>query len=198
MLPDRDKWKSLVEIHYMTKALLLKAEEIDHDHEFYYPPLVQQRDTLEHIMRAAFALFYPEDFKKTVVGEGQDVSRYATRQMDKAIGHAYRALFDAADWLSIIFREQIHQTLAGYSRQAINTALPDFTPEAQPKIDAICLQIAELRNKKDIGSDDTVISGAEKYTKLVETLEQYWAKVRAAVPLLDLADGFSSSPNSGS
>jgi len=195
MLNDQKKWNSLVKIHNCTKSILLKAEEIDQRHEFFFPPLIQQRDALDHIMRAMFALACPDEFTKTRGAEGTDIEAYATRQLDKAIGHAYRALFDAADWLSIVYREQIRQMLGDYSRQTIHSRFSDMAQCIEPRIDAISTRIAELRMEKDIGNDDQIIAGVVEYQNLLDELEQHWRRVRDMVPELERAE-FASSRQS--
>ena len=99
MFDNPQMWQTIVRVHNATKSLLIKAEEIDPSHQFFYPPIIQQRDALDHIMRAALAWIDPETIKNNS-GNLKDPSEYSKRQLDKALGHVYRAFFDAADWVS--------------------------------------------------------------------------------------------------
>ncbi|MBN1343291.1 MAG: hypothetical protein JXQ73_11460 [Phycisphaerae bacterium] len=188
MAQDGDKWRLIVQVHNMAKALLLKAEEVDPDHEFYYPPLIQQRDALDHIIRAQFALLFPEKLACGVNGQGQSPDEYAARQLDKALGHAYRALFDAGDWLSIIYRERIRGTLTEYSRKTMYSVLPEFSKDIEPRINELSSMIAELRAEKDIGNEGKLIDGPSTYIKLIDELEDLWRRVEQAKPRLDEAE----------
>lgn len=49
---NQDEWRKLCNIYAETKALILRTEEIDPEHELQFAPLVQHRDTLDHIVRA--------------------------------------------------------------------------------------------------------------------------------------------------
>ena len=182
MFEDRSQWELLVQVHNTTKTLLLKTEEVDPVHEFYYPPLMQQRDALDHIMRAAFAWVNPETIasQKDADGKPQDPGKYASRQIDKALGHAYRALFDAADWLSIVFRERIREIMSSYRPATIHAVLPEYRQKIEPDIEKICFEIAKLRNNKDIGNDGGLIGGVQVYCDLIDKLEKHLGVIRDA------------------
>ncbi len=180
MFDDCEKWELIVVVHNTAKSLLIKAEEVDPDHEFYYPPLIQQRDALDHIIRAACAWLNPTELRKNPQGKPPNAAEYIERQMDKALGHAYRALFDAADWLSIVYRERIRETLSSYTTATIHAVLPDYHHVIEPRIEKICFEIAELRKGKDIGSAESITEGVQAYVKLIDELEAFLAKIRDA------------------
>lgn len=198
MFTDQDTWKLLVQAHNYTKFFLLKAEEIDPRHQFFYPPLIQQRDALDHIMRAAFARLYPEEYSSLSDKDRDresDPDKYAERQLDKALGHAYRAMFDAGDWLGIIYRERVRELMAAYSVETINKVLPEFRPKVEPRIEAIGLETAALRGTKDIGNKKFLIKGAEEYKDLIDELEGYWQAAWGARASLDRQEfGQSQEP----
>ncbi len=185
MFQDKEVWKLIVTVHNFTKMLLLKAEEVDPEHEFYYPPLIQQRDTLDHIVRAAFGILYPEKLPPDKEGNAQVPEKYARKQMDKSLGHAYRALFDSADWVSLRYRERIRETMGNYSRQTIRSVLPDYGGVIEPRIEEISLEIAELRKNKDIGNEGKMIREVERYKGLIDELEKYWEQLRQVRPELE-------------
>ena len=186
MFGDEDTWRLLVKIHNYTKLLLLKAEEVDDKFTFFFPPLVQHRDALDHIMRAAYSKVFPAEYAANQEeAEKLDGKDYADRQLDKALGHAYRAFFDAADWLGMVYRERMRIILSGYSAETINDVLNDFAATVQPRIERISLEIAALRGEKDIGNKKKLIGGADKYFDLTEELERYWLRVVDARVELD-------------
>lgn len=194
MFQNAEKWNLLVQLHNYCKSLLLKAEELDPKHEFYFPPLIQQRDALDHIVRAEFALIYPDKLPKGKDGNPEPATEYAEKQMVKAIGHAYRAFFDAADWLSIIVRERIRGVLANYTRKTIYSVLPEYAEQLEPRIDQICLEIATLRKGKDIGHEGKVIDGVEQYIALINELEEHAMKIMQAQPRLDKVEFSGTTP----
>ena len=188
MFDDRTFWQRLVEIHNCTKSFILKAEEVDPQHEFYFPPLIQQRDALDHIVRAATVWVQPPEKHSTKSPD------YIRIQMDKAIGHAYRALFDAVDWLSIIYRERIREHVSLYSRATILKVLPNYYPKIIPRIEEISLKIADLRNAKDVGTGSNMLDNITKYTQLIDELEGFLKTVRDAMVQLEQAESLVSKP----
>ena len=174
MLDHAKMWKTIVRVHNQTKALILFAEELDPQHDFFWPPLVQQRDTLDHIVRAQNALLTIEEKSPE---EKTEASKYIDKQMDKALGHIYRAFFDVADWFSIIIRERIEAIVSQYSRSTILQELPDFAEIVDIPVENICETIAGLRATKDIGTPtDTNI---ESYVATVNQLSEILKTVRS-------------------
>lgn len=180
MANDAEKWDLIVEVHNQTKALILYAEEVDPEHTFFWPPLIQQRDALDHIIRAQRIALHPAQ-----ISEGKGTAdEYVTAQLDKTIGHCYRAFFDVADWFSLIVRERIGSIVSQYSRQTIIAVLPDYSTQIESRVEAICKQIADLRNDKDIGSVG-IIEHVEGYVAVVHELVDCLQRLRDARPKLD-------------
>lgn len=183
------KWDSIIFIHRHTKELVLRAEERDPEHEFYFPPLVQQRDTLDHIVRAEWACLHPEDLSDENRAEPE---KYAILQLDKALGHAYRGFFDIADWYGLRIREEIADILEPYSRGVIARVLPEQVKTYEPRINVICDEIAAIRNGKDIGKS-VLKDHVSEYVDVLNELDRILSLVRNARPDLDKAQEAASN-----
>ena len=184
MADNEEKWDLIIEVHNWTKALILDAEEIDPRHEFFWPPLVQQRDALDHIVRAQRAALHPDQAQ--VKGE-EEAPNYVVMQLDKALGHAYRAFFDVADWFSIIMRERISEVVSQYSRPALLEVMPNYSTEVESRVDDICAAIAKCRMDKDIGGS-MITGNVQTYTKIIEELSEILRRLRSVQPKLDKID----------
>ena len=165
-------WRKIVEIHGHTKVLTLRAEELDKEQEFFFPPVIQQRDAHDHFMRSKAASLGIKDFP-----DDEARRRYIVEHLDKALGHEYRAFFDIADWLALIYRSQISDMMTCYSVQAITSVLPSYYPEIVPFVERIHRQIADIRQKKDIGAGDGVLAQVLEYRQLLEQLDDYWGQI---------------------
>ena len=170
---EADKWEKIVQVHNHAKALILLAEELDPEHTFFLPPVIQQRDALDHVVRAKYAGLHP--------GTRADPAQYALDHLDKALAHEYRAFFDIADWLSILYREKIASALSDYSHEAILAALPDFYTTVYPKFETIYEKVAAVRGAKDIGNETALIDDVEKYRDIIGELSAMWAKIVVSV-----------------
>ena len=76
-------WLRIITIHQYAKDLLIKCEEIDsHQLSGFIQPFKEQRDALEHIMRAQAAFYDINDDISDDVKE-----KYINWNLEKALGH---------------------------------------------------------------------------------------------------------------
>lgn len=166
-----DFWKKIVQIHGHAKALTLRAEELDPKQEIFFPSIIQQRDGHDHVMRAKAAKLGLKSFEDEPSKEA-----YVVSNLDKALGHEYRAFFDIADWLAILY-QKINTALCRYSSEAIDAVLPRYYTEIVPKVEKLHREIAAIRNKKDIGSGDGVLEQVQEYRELLDGLDEDWCQI---------------------
>jgi len=175
---SKDQWKKLVQIHNYAKRLTLLGEEVDPEHEFALGPLIQQRDTLEHIMRAKAC--------ELGLAKPEDPESYMITNMDKALGHAYRAFFDAADLVTILYREKLNSMVAPYTTACITAVIPTYYDKILPRTEEISEGIAKVRGAKDIANRDGLLEEVETYIGYVDELHGFYqAVVRAHSGLQD-------------
>lgn len=169
-------WIRFVEIHTRAKQVFLLAEELDPEQsKTWMPPLTEYRHALEHIVRA----------KAAACGVKSDTEpRYIETNLDKALGHVYRAFFDAADWLAICLREAIPKEIEGYSNEAIQAVLPAYYSKIRPTLLKASVEIAGIREGKDIGQGASA-KVDKHYIEILMELVQYYKDVRQARPALD-------------
>ncbi len=168
-----DIWSKIVTLHGHTKALTLRAEELDTNQEFFFPSVIQQRDAHDHIIRAYAAKVGVKDFS----GDAEQTDKYIRTNLDKALGHEYRAFFDIADWLAILYREEITATLTTYSSQCIRTAVPNYYSEIVPRLERLHRDIEGIRSRKDIGLGDGILEEVTLYRSLLQTLDDDWVRI---------------------
>ena len=161
---SEETWSQIVKIHNCVKALTLRAEELNPDGELYFPSVVEERDAFEHVIRAKgveLGLWDPP------------VSSYVADSLGRALAHEYRAFFDMADWISILYREKISGIVAGHSVDCVREVIKGYYSEILPKLETACREIADVRSNKDVAGD-----------RFLDQVEHYWA-------ILEQLDGFS-------
>lgn len=156
-----DNWEILCKIHILTKHYTLLAEEYNISTRAFLQPMKEQKDAYEHIIRA-----YTRKCEKCVLSE--DDQEYMSKNIEKAIGHEYRAYFDTIDYLTICLRELIANELSGVSYKDLVEAYPEYDKYKKILID-IPEQIVKYREKKDIGSSE-MLKFASEYGKVVDDL----------------------------
>lgn len=161
----KKKLERLLKLYYNVKSLIIYVEEISG--ETYPQILLEQRDTLDHIMRALNRLIgaKPSD----------EDAEYILTNLDKAYAHLYRAGYDALDWAGVTLRDLIGEQLIDITPPTITQVFPEYYRKIKPRILEISEQIAKLRETKDIGAPN--LDSFNEYLKLIEELKGYYQKI---------------------
>lgn len=174
----RTRWEHLVKIHFLTKGLILRAEELEFwDHKTYIQPIREERDAFEHVCRGV-ADYLGLKSPKT----GGD---YLSSTLEAARKHTVRAFFDAADWYGSVLRTGIRTRLSPYSSQTIRSAIPDYFTGLMLRIDEIIDRIVQCREEKDASDEPGTYQEAKTYADLVLELEGVYRRVSKAIPALE-------------
>jgi len=171
-----EKWRKIVEIHNSTKALYLLSEEITTELFAFYQPINELRNAEEHIVRSKSA-----ELGMSSHGNAEETKNYIEGALDSALGHEYRAFFDTCDWLAMELRGQIDSDLDGYSRETINSVLPDYYPKTRLRIEEISQKIATLRGEKDIDKTGVIVNGVKSYEDIIKELHEIRKNINSNV-----------------
>jgi hypothetical protein len=153
--------QSLIELYVVTKDVVLLAEQRDQDSRSHISVFKEQRDALDHLIRAA-----TRHYGATQAPESEE---YIRGQFSKATGHLYRAAYDALDGMAISFRGQIHNAFQGASNECIQSVFPkyfDHVSEATRLLE----RVATHRKNKDIG--DGTLANLSEYRADIEKLSE--------------------------
>lgn len=176
-----DFWNEYSYIHNSTKELYILTEEYDEELSSFIQPIKEQRDSLEHIVRAYNKYYYKNDLRISKSDE-----QYIKGNLSKALGHNFRAFFDCADILSIIIREKLSRSLNDFSYSEILNAWPNYEEKRLFLID-IPDKFAKLRTSKDVvkKSEDKV-KMVDEYMELIhELMSIYKEFIRNIYPKLN-------------
>ena len=154
----RLRWETLCRIHVLTKHYVLLAEENGFQMKTFLQPLKEQRDAYEHLVRA---------YSKIIDSNERDM-HYIISNLDKAIGHEYRAFFDSIDYLTLTIRERVYELVKSYSLDELKTLCPDYMI-IKRRLNNLPNEIAEYREKKDVGNNNMLLF-AKQYGDLMERL----------------------------
>lgn len=144
-------WTDFEQLYNMTKKMYIKTEEYDDDFCSIMQPIKEQRDALDHIVRSYSRLIKLEARELTDKQEQENLESIQ-RNFQKALGHIYRAFYDAADILTIILRKHISDYLAPFTYRQICSCWSDYEHKRRELIE-ISKNIANLRADKEIKSN---------------------------------------------
>lgn len=178
--------KKLCKIHFLTKKYIIKSEELAPDFKVYLQPMKEQKDAYEHIMRACSKVFRenPDDSvidvklnedKSNTNTISESNLEYIVTNIDKAIGHEYRAFFDTLDYLSIIIRKRISDELKDFSYKEIVKVYPEYEIIKKSLL-SLPEEISIQRERKDIGNFDSM-GIINNYCLIIDNLIKNYTKI---------------------
>src|SRR5271157_4774385 len=104
-------WEQIVVLHNTNKSFFIWCEENDVHLKSFLQPNNELKNAWEHAIRA----------KGNELGmTGVKDDKYIEFNLQKVLSHEYRAFFDICDWLSLILRQRIQDTLKPYDNETIN------------------------------------------------------------------------------
>lgn len=154
----------------------IKAEEYSKDFATILQPIKEQKDALEHIVRAYAVILKEKD-------KDEHSQNYIEGELSKAKGHIYRAYYDTADIFTIVLRERISDYLSPFNYKQILSVWQEYEEERKFLVEAN-RDIAKLRIKKGSfkekssernSSDKKVMY--DEYSRIIEHLLDIYKKV---------------------
>jgi hypothetical protein len=157
---ERETLLRLVDLYVQVKTLVLYSEEIDPHSKSNIQTIKEFRDAFDHTMAA---------FHKKLhhVGGVEDEASFS-ENIDKAIGHVFRAGFDALDGTQISLKEMIEATVRPYSAAILTEVLPNYW-NLKREIAKIGESFAKHRAAKDLSSN--IVGVIEAYIVDVDRLK---------------------------
>lgn len=166
----------LGQIHMLTKHYLLIAEELSEEGVTFLQPLKEHRDAYDHLMRV---FYLPTRLETSETVSNFDSTAYIRKNVEKAVGHEYRAFFDMADWLTFICRRKIREELSFQRvRQAYASRYgTENYQSVKELVNTVYLTIAQYRTEKDIGKAGPPLQDVLSYQKTIDQLLDIYKKV---------------------
>lgn len=168
----------LGQIHMLTKHYLLIAEELSEEGVTFLQPLKEHRDAYDHLMRV---FYLPTRLEALDVASDFDPVSYIRKNVEKAVGHEYRAFFDMADWLTFICRRKIREELSYHQvrRVYVDRYGEEDYRTVKNLINNVYVTIAQYRTEKDIGNAVPPLQDVQSYQKTIDQLLDAYQKVMA-------------------
>lgn len=163
---------NLCESYIQAKALILYAEEIDPKSKSNIQIIKELRDAFDHLMYTFYGKCQTDPELKIAYSEN----------IDKAIGHVYRATFDALDGAVVSLKELISETLNNYPPEVIEDVIGGYW---QIKIDVMRIsdKVAKHREKKTHENNNGGV--LDSYVEDLEKLKTIYTSILDNGQLLD-------------
>ena len=173
---DLDKLAEIAALYMQVKALILYSEEIDENSRSNIQVIKELRDAFDHLMRVLSARLSGE------IPQGAEERDYCPKNLQKAVGHVYRAAFDALDGTVLSLRASIAEIVDAYPLAVLKEIVPEYW-EIKSNLNALCEKISEHRARKDVGTQIGVTF--DRYVEDVECIKRFHDKLMHYGPALD-------------
>lgn len=154
-------WEKYNYVYNKQKELCILSEEYDNELCTFVQPIKEQKDSLDHITRAYKDYYDSISCKNSADAKIED-------NLDKALGHIFRAYYDTADFLSIVIRRTLSMHLQQFTYKQIITVWREYEDNRRWLVTFPTL-MAGLRNNKGINSSFNDIK--EKVDAYYEPIE---------------------------
>lgn len=158
-------------LYSKTKKYVLRMEEVDPESRSNLAIFKEQRDALDHVMRALTEFF----------DKGSEADEdYLCQQVDNARGHMFRAAYDALDGAGVSYKLRISAAMEGISNEAIAAVYPDYHKHVLVDVNKIEERIAEHRKLKD--ERRTKMHDLDDYCVTIDRLYEHSNNIIERIP----------------
>ena len=170
------EYLAVISLHGEVKELIIACEKIEPNQNANISAIAELRSTLDHIMRTHSVLYGIEDDQSIVEQTGMDAFHYCKSNLDKALGHLYRAGYDAYDIMSISLSGKIRQLLTGRSKEALYHVIPDYL-SILDQIENAEKMIISAKVQKDVQGSEVEQKQFSEYSTANTILDQILKKL---------------------
>ncbi len=168
-----DSLTQITLVYGKIKKLILFCEENNEEFKSNIQIVKELRDAFDHLMR----IFAVKFELKTDADE-----LYIKRNIDKTLGHVFRAGYDTLDYTGIILRDKITKEINGFSSDTIQAAIPDYYSKKRPEMEEITDKIVHFRNNKDV--DNPSFEILDEYFEIIKRFDDIYKSILKAKPAM--------------
>lgn len=162
----------LLETYQIAQSAILYSEEVDPTSASNLQINKEMRDTLDHLMRIYNHKLNSQNMNRDLLNENYE----------KAIGHLYRATFDALDGTVMSVSELISHSLNKYTAKVLSEVIPDYW-KMRKEILSIKSKVSNFRAYKDVGEKSNEMLNS--YIAEVDVLDGFYKEILENGPQLD-------------
>lgn len=165
-----EELSKLCQLYSRTKLIVLQAEQADPDTKSNIAVFKEQRDALDHLMRAI-----GEHIDKGV----ESNKAYIADHFSKAHGHLYRAAFDSLDGIGVAAKVKLERAVEGFSNEALIAVYSEYFDHVV-EMDKLDEQITAHRASKDVSR--STLQVLDEYSTSVARMAEISRGAVARVP----------------
>ena len=175
-----EKYRRLTSLYFKVKDYVIASEKADEEQRLSVTALNELRNAFDHDMRVK-AVLYGNGVQRSELASLTPFE-YCRINIDKALGHVYRAGYDALDIISLSLISEIRD-LNPHTRRAIwIQVFPDYTNEIRKPLNQATDICEAAKAAKDVESADTFPVQFARYEQAIDILAGIREKLNDRLP----------------
>jgi len=146
------KQREFIRLYFKVKRYIIDSEKALAGNKLSMPAINELRSALDHEMRTQSVI---RGVSKAPTDGGLSEFGYCETNITKAIGHIYRAGYDALDVISLSIAEDVLKTIDSFSRTTTVTVFSNYSDEIRLPLEKAMEICGEAKARKDVEADDS-------------------------------------------
>jgi len=176
---EEKKFEALADAYKQAKTLILYVEELDVSSRSNLQIVKELRDACDHLMR-----FFISRKGKLLASDLVAIHNSNLGNIDKALGHIYRATFDALDGAILSIKHSINIELLRFPPHIIADVIKDYW-QIKLELSRLVMEITSIRDRKEVNENTGDL--LNEYVKNVHQMSEVYRKIIHAGPVLEEA-----------
>lgn len=156
-------WRLFSDLHEVVNSCSIRAEELSDNYYANLQIIKEERDAYSH-------------FCSALKSDDKEKQKF---EFDSALAHQYRALYDALDWLTIVYRQQLNKILRIKRKKISKLGINIYQ-----RINELSEEVAYNRINKEMINDCTSKSnaltpGVQAYIQSLDSINDVYQKILA-------------------
>lgn len=183
-------YKRFVSLYRTVKSHVIASEKCDREGRLSLPAINEFRNALDHDMRVRGVTI----LRDLSGPDRADIApfEYCKQNISKAIGHIYRAGYDALDVISFSLLDEIGRLCDSVSQTTLVAVIPGYGSVIRSRLQDATKMCNAAKANKDVESDNVAEQHFRSYEQAIETLSEVKHTLEEHLPELRRVDAESS------
>jgi hypothetical protein len=170
----------LTSLYHRVKLYVITSEKVSGENRLSAPAINELRNAFDHLMRIHAVLY-----AGALDGPQQATLSplvYCQHNLSKAVGHVYRAGYDALDIISLSLLDSIERIRDGVSRLTLVTVFPNYSVELRQPLERAIQQCDVAKAGKDVEDNRSIGQHFATYEEAIGVLKGVNDRYSVALP----------------
>jgi len=179
------KLSELISLYDKVKKYIIASEKASAENKLSIPAINELRNAFDHHMRASAIRL---QVRRVPEESGMSEMAYCTSNIDKAVGHIYRAGYDALDVISLCLMTDIKKIVESVSRTTLVADFAGYSQEIRIPLETAMSTCDAAKLSKDVKENGAGQAHFSRYESAIQELTAIKEKLYGRLPELNAVE----------